>query len=310
MTGVTARIPAFDRVLMVANQSGKFPGEKASLHDMFFGFLEEIEESSESSCSNDSGGRYSDDAGDGDGDDEEQDENGSSAEERKAFWETQHQLLNAILIRTSSVESRIRQATKEALRESHMAGNVCVCRNPAAGGCRNCLRRDISERLRNAGFNCAICKSKWRSSPEIPSGEHTYIDVVEKSSKKGEVRVLIELNFRAEFEMARASEEYNRLINRLPEVLVGKSERFRSLVKILCSAAKKCMKDNKMHMGPWRKHKYMQAKWFGTCERIAPAPFFSTAFSDRPTKPARASMLTFDLLEKLPSLQPKAVAVV
>ncbi|KAJ4960739.1 hypothetical protein NE237_020649 [Protea cynaroides] len=75
-----------------------------------------------------------------------------------------------ILTRTNSVESRIRQAIKEALRESHIAGNVCVCRSPAAGGCRNCLRIDISERLRNVGFNRAICKSKWRSSPEIPFG--------------------------------------------------------------------------------------------------------------------------------------------
>ncbi|XP_042519703.1 uncharacterized protein LOC122093424 [Macadamia integrifolia] len=306
MAGVTARFPAKSRILVGGDREVKFPSEKVSLHDMFFGFLEEGEESSESSCSTDSGGRYSDDAGD----EEEQDENANSAEESKAFWETQHQLLNATLSRTSSVESRIRQAVKDASRESQMAGNVCVCRNPIPGGCRSCLRRDISERLRNAGFNCAICKSKWRSSPEIPSGEHTYLDVVEQSSKKGQIRVVIELNFRAEFEMARASDEYNRLINRLPEVLVGKGERLRSLVKILCSAAKKCMKENKMHMGPWRKHKYMQAKWFGTCERIAPAPLFSTTFSDRPPKPPKASMLTFDLLENLPTLQPKAVAVV
>lgn len=145
----------------------------------------------------------------------------------------------------------------------------------------------------------------------LSTGEHTYLDVVEKSSsKKGEVRVVIELNFRAEFEMARASEEYNLLINRLPEVFVGKAERLRTLIKILCSAAKKCMRDNKMHMGPWRKHKYMQAKWFGTCERttMSDSPF-PAVFSDRPPKP-RASMLTFDLLEKLPNTHRMVVEVV
>nr|DAD20963.1 TPA_asm: hypothetical protein HUJ06_022426 [Nelumbo nucifera] len=215
----------------------------------------------------------------------------------------------ATLSRTSSLESKIRQATKEALRESQLKGNICVCRRPVTGGCRSCLQREVSDHLRKAGYDCAICKSKWRSSPDIPSGEHTYLDVLEKSPKKGEVRVVIELNFRAEFEVARAKDEYNRLINRLPEVFVGKAERLRTLIKILCSAAKECLKENKMHMAPWRKHKYMQAKWFGPCERTTPAPLFPVGFSDRPAKP-RASMLTFDLLEKLPNLHCTAVEVV
>lgn len=136
------------------------------------------------------------------------------------------------------------------------------------------------------------------------TGEHTCLDVIDKSdTKKGEIRVVIELNFRAEFEMARASEEYNKLINKLPEVFVGKAERLRTLIKILCSAAKKCMKENKMHMGPWRKQKYMQAKWFGNCERTISTPLFTEGFSDYRQQKPKASMLTFDLLENLPSLQ-------
>ena len=44
------------------------------------------------------------------------------------------------------------------------------------------------------------------------------------STKKGEVRVIVELNFRGEFEMAMGSEDYNRIFRRLPEVFVGKVE--------------------------------------------------------------------------------------
>jgi len=69
----------------------------------------------------------------------------------------------------------------------------------------------------------------------------------------------VELNFRGEFEMARGSEEYNRLVGKLPEVFVGKVERLSNLIKVLCVAGKRCMKEKKMHMGPWRKHRYMQA---------------------------------------------------
>ena len=190
-----------------------------------------------------------------------------------------------------------------------MMGVQCACRRPVARGCRNCLQRDLSIRLQNVGFNCYICESKWRSSPEIPSGEHTYLEVLDKSNpKKGEVRVVIELNFRAEFEMARANEDYNKLISGLPELLVGKAERLKTLIKILCAAAKNCMKEKKMHLAPWRKHKYMQAKWLGTYERTTPAAL-AVGYSDRPQKP-KASMLTFDLLENLPGLHYTAVEVV
>jgi len=188
------------------------------------------------------------------------------------------------LCRISSVELMIRNETERVLRESLEDGPKCVCGKGLKGGlCRNCLMRDVTDRLRKAGHDSGICKSKWRRTPDIPSGEHTYIDVVAtSSSKKMSVRVVIELDFRAEFEMARASPEYKRLIDRLPHVFVGKAERLRSLIKILCEAAKKCMKENNMHMGPWRKHKYMQAKWLGKCERIAPVPPppFSVSLSD------------------------------
>ncbi|XP_042519605.1 uncharacterized protein LOC122093352 [Macadamia integrifolia] len=189
-------------------------------------------------------------------------------EENEDFWETQHHLLDVILSGTSSTESTILKATEEAVRDSQMEENVCVCSwRYVPHGCQSCFRRDISKRLRIAGFDCATCLSMWCSSSEIPSGVHSYLDVVEKSEKEKEVRVVIELNFRAEFEMARASNEYKRLMNRIPEIFVGKEERLRSLVEILCLATKKSMEENRMHMGPWRKHKYMQAKWFGTCEQ-------------------------------------------
>lgn len=135
------------------------------------------------------------------------------------------------------------------------------------------------------------------------------MDVIDNSrSKKGDVRIIIELNFRAEFEMARASKEYNRLVQQLPEEFVGKVERLSSVIKVLCSAAKKCMKEKKMHMGPWRKQKYMQAKWLSACERKASSPSLSVDHSPRLPKP-RASMLTVDLLEKLPNVHCTAVAV-
>ncbi|KAA8524382.1 hypothetical protein F0562_010827 [Nyssa sinensis] len=281
-----------------------YSGEPESVAFMIFGFLDEGEESPEGSCN--SGNSF-------DGEDSVEDDGiACNVEENKAYWESQDRFLQETLSWTSSLESKVRHATMAALVELNLEGSGCVCRRPVAAiECRNCMRREVSDRLRNAGYNCAICKSKWKSSQDIPSGEHTYLEVVDNSSSKhGEVRVIIELNFRAEFEMARASREYNRLTDRLPEVFVGKAERLRALIQILCSAGKKCMKDKKMHMAPWRKQKYMQAKWLGMCERKVPAPILpAVEHLDRLPKP-RASMLTFDMLENLPGLHCTAIKVV
>ncbi|KAB2612526.1 hypothetical protein D8674_034842 [Pyrus ussuriensis x Pyrus communis] len=278
MAAAMVKIPV---ILRSSDDMFEFPGTGVSLGDMVLDFIEEVEVSPEFNTTSGS---------------DEDDENSCSVEENKAFWEEQDQLLRATLCKSSSVESKIRQATKEALREINSSSEeYCVCARPVAGGCRKCLRTEVCKRLIESGYNCVICKSKWRSSTNAPAGEHTYLEVLDNSSKRGEIRVAIELNFGPEFEMARASENYNRLISWLPEVFVGKAERLRALIKILCGAAKKCMKEKKMHLGPWRKHKYMQAKWFGTLERSTPGSL-PVGFSHGPPKP-KASILAFDLLE-------------
>ncbi|GMJ09879.1 hypothetical protein like AT4G32480 [Hibiscus trionum] len=230
-------------------------------------------------------------------------------EKNRIFWETQEQLLLTTLYGITTAETRIQEATIEALSELDLIGVHCGCRRPVFGGCRNCLQRELYIHLQNKGFNCHVCKSKWKSSVKIPAGEHTYLEVLEKSSKKGDKGIVIELNFQAEFEMGKANESYNKLIGLLPDLFVGKAERLKALIKILCSAAKKCMKEKKMHLAPWRKQKYMQAKWLGTYVRttsaVAPLP---VGFPERPQIP-KVSMLTFDLREKSPGLHYAAVEV-
>ncbi|KAJ6364207.1 hypothetical protein OIU76_029194 [Salix suchowensis] len=304
MPGARIRIPFSQQNLMSNFNQFEFLDEPAaSLSDMVFKFLEDGDWSSGSEGCRENEMLELEDEGE---------ENNGDVEEDKSFWENQHQLLHATLFRTSSLESRIRSISKEALKEIRMAGTICGCGRPMATSCRSCLMAEVSSRVRNAGYNSAICKTRWRSSPDIPSGEHTFMDVIDNSrSKRGDVRVIIELNFRAEFEMAKASEEYNQLVLGLPEVFVGKVERLNSVVKILCSAAKKCMKEKKMHLGPWRKQRYMLTKWLGTaCERSTSMPPLSMGSSSRlPSRP-KASMLTVDLKEMLPDLHCTAVAVV
>ncbi|XP_066312549.1 uncharacterized protein [Miscanthus floridulus] len=264
-----------------------------SLSNMVLGFLEDFERDQR---------RPEND------DDDDEGSSGGDTAESKAFWQTQHSQLHEALAKTSPAESRIRADTEEAVKSMRAAACSCSCSRtgrPAARDCRLCMLRHVADRLRDAGYNSALCKSKWTRSPDIPSGEHSYVEVVVQTRSGKAVRVVVELSFRAEFEVARASAGYRALVTALPEAFVGRADRLRGVVKVMCAAAKQCMKENNMHMGPWRKHKYMQAKWLGTPERTTAAvaaaaatpvvvvPSVTVGSPEQQTK-FRASMLTFD----------------
>ncbi|XP_050878322.1 uncharacterized protein LOC127082140 [Lathyrus oleraceus] len=290
-----------------------------SVCDVEFDFLDDGEVFMSSSSSDDQCHSLEMELDDDDDEDDEKDLNGIN-EMNRSFWDSQHQGLQTNVYRTSSLETKIRSATKEVIEEISASGTgVCGCSRKMMNGgtscCKNCLMREVCRRLQKAGFNSAICKTRWKTSKDIPAGEHTFLDVIDNTNpKKGEVRVMIELNFQAEFEMARGSNEYNELIQKLPQVFVGKVERLSNLIKILCNAAKRCMKDKKMHMGPWRKHRYMQAKWLGPCERntsTKPLPMgYSNSERIMTKQKSKASMLTMDLLDKVPTLHCAVVGVV
>lgn len=266
-----------------------------SLSNMVLGFLEDFERD-ERRPEND------------DDNNEEEGSSGGDTAESKAFWQTQHLQLREALAKGSPAESRIRADTEEAVKSMRAAACSCSCTGrPAARDCRPCMLRHVADRLRDAGYDSALCKSKWTRSPDIPSGEHSYVEVAVQTRSGKSVRVVVELSFRAEFEVARASAGYRALVTALPEVFVGRADRLRGVVKVMCAAAKQCMKDNNMHMGPWRKHKYMQAKWLGTPERgvaaaaavaaetpVVAVPSVAVGSSPEKQTKFRASMLTFD----------------
>lgn len=72
-------------------------------------------------------------------------------------------------------ESKIRNIAKEVLLEVEMAEKECSCSRPVPRGCRSCRMTEICSRLQNSGYDSAICKSKWKSSLDIPSGIFIFI---------------------------------------------------------------------------------------------------------------------------------------
>jgi len=116
--------------------------------------------------------------------------------------------------------------------------------------------------LSHNGFRATLCTSKWTHTKKYPGGTHEYIEVIVSSpSRKKQMTFLIELELRDQFKIAKACDKYHKLVSQLPEYYIGKPDCLNAIVRVVCDAAKRSMKEKKMHMGPWRKRSFMQMKW-------------------------------------------------
>eukprot|EP00249_Psilotum_nudum_P036405 c7115_g1_i1 orf=360-1814(-) len=152
-----------------------------------------------------------------------------------------------------------------------------LCRNDGLKcSTHGTLRRFVMTYLRQAGYNAAICKSKWEHTGGFPAGDYEYIDVIMDGKYGKYDRFIVDLNFKAQFEIARASRQYNHLLQLLPDVFVGVPERLQQILKIISEAVKRSLKKRGMHLPPWRKQQYLQAKWFSaykrTTNKVSQAP--------------------------------------
>ncbi|KAG8096022.1 hypothetical protein GUJ93_ZPchr0013g34891 [Zizania palustris] len=160
-----------------------------------------------------------------------------------------------------------------SLRERNLLADVStlVERHRAAGTRKRDLLRLVTASLRAAGHDAAVCLSRWDKSSSHPKGEHSYLDVLLPVGSERE-RILVDVEFRSEFEVARPTKAYRTVLQRLPSVFVGREDRLRLLVAAAADAARASLKKRDLHLPPWRKPEYMRAKWLSHYEREAPPP--------------------------------------
>lgn len=129
------------------------------------------------------------------------------------------------------------------------------------------FKRKVMAYLREAGYDSAICKTKWSSSGGITAGNYEFIDVMRSVSSSRQNRYFVDLDFASEFGIAMPTGEYSRLLQYCPKVFVGKSEELKKIVRAMSDAAKRSLKSKGLSLPPWRKNRYMQNKWFASYHR-------------------------------------------
>lgn len=83
-------------------------------------------------------------------------------------------------------------------------------------------------------------------------------------------RLIIDIEFRSEFEIARSTKAYKSLLQILPCIFVGKADRLQKIISLVSDAAKHSLKKKGMHIPPWRKADYVKAKWLSPHTRAKP----------------------------------------
>ncbi|CAN6246315.1 unnamed protein product [Urochloa humidicola] len=143
----------------------------------------------------------------------------------------------------------------------------------AVGGGGGGMRKRLVDRLRARGFNAGLCRSSWERTSSIPApGSYDYVDVVTMgSSPSAPSRYIVQVNVAAEFEIARPSAEYQDLLSSLPPVLVATPEALKELAAAMCGAAAESIRGAGMHVPPWRRAPYVQAKWSSQFVRVQAA---------------------------------------
>lgn len=141
-------------------------------------------------------------------------------------------------------------------------------------------KRRLMTWLREKGFDAGLCKSKWEKNGRLTAGDYEYIDV--NFSGK---RYIVEISLAGEFEIARPTNQYSSLLDVFPLIYVCKVEELKQVARLMCTAIKGSMKKTNLHVPPWRRNVYMQAKWFSgykrttnavaTSKRVSPSPLSS-----------------------------------
>lgn len=159
-------------------------------------------------------------------------------------------------------------------------------------------RRAVADGLRALGYDAAVCRSRWEKTSSYPAGEHEYIDAVVGE----EVRLIVEVDFRSEFEVARSTKAYRAALQALPPLFVGTPDRLGQIVAVVAEAARQSLKKKGLHFPPWRKPEYMRAKWLSphvrSGDKAAAAAKTVTSTTSATATPVSAASFTgaFELL--------------
>ncbi|XP_022886772.1 uncharacterized protein LOC111402631 isoform X1 [Olea europaea var. sylvestris] len=129
------------------------------------------------------------------------------------------------------------------------------------------LKKWLVKKLKIDGLNAALCHSTWPTTMNCPGGEYVYVEVIPEDKNGCPLKVIVDTDFKSQFELARPTSTYKELSNMVPTIFVGTEQKLKKIISILCAEARISFLERGLHVPPWRTSTYMQSKWFSACEK-------------------------------------------
>ncbi|KAG0599792.1 hypothetical protein M758_12G179300 [Ceratodon purpureus] len=147
-----------------------------------------------------------------------------------------------------------------------------ICDNDGTDCKGTCIKRFVVKHLKIASYNASVCKSTWVNSGSVPGGEYEYIDVSLEAGEHLTDRLIVDISFQAQFEIARPTAQYATALKSLPTVFVGTTSKLEHVLRLMSEAAKASLEQSDMHLPPWRTLDYMRSKWLSKFDRLINSP--------------------------------------
>ncbi|KAK6924232.1 Protein of unknown function PDDEXK-like [Dillenia turbinata] len=171
---------------------------------------------------------------------------------------TKYFALQEILGSGTDVESEVLENVKRQMRKQ----------NELEETTSSSVKNWLVMSLKCDGFKASLCQTSWITSLDCPGGDYEYIDITIKDENGNSTRLIVDIDFKSQFELARPTATYTELSDTLPPIFVGDENKLRRIISLLCSAAKQSLKETGLHIPPWRRTAYMHSKWFSQCTEV------------------------------------------
>ncbi|CAI9753079.1 unnamed protein product [Fraxinus pennsylvanica] len=134
------------------------------------------------------------------------------------------------------------------------------------------LKKWLVKKLKIDGHNATLCHSSWPTTLNCPGGEHDYIEIILEDLNGCPLKVIVDTDFKSQFELARPTSTYKELFSMVPSIFVGTEQKLKKIISILCAEARISFLEKGLHVPPWRTSNYMQSKWFSASQKWAQFP--------------------------------------
>eukprot|EP00475_Leptophrys_vorax_P036065 TRINITY_DN6027_c0_g1_i2.p1 TRINITY_DN6027_c0_g1~~TRINITY_DN6027_c0_g1_i2.p1 ORF type:complete len:359 (-),score=15.05 TRINITY_DN6027_c0_g1_i2:243-1199(-) len=131
--------------------------------------------------------------------------------------------------------------------------------------------------LAGSPFSSNRSRSPYRNQQQVQHQQSQQNDQQQRAILLPAQRVVVDVAFRQQFEVARPTPRYAELLAQLPTVFVGVRQRLRPLVTAMATALNLSLQTSGMDVAPWRRVKYLTSKWFPTTDAGAAIPESRTA---------------------------------